>query len=395
MRIVHIVDEPFDPPISGGDLRNWAINRALGKSGVTTTIAVRPLLTATGVSRTERDARTVLEIPYEIRADITRRVAGMAPDIVVLGGVGLLRVAESLAAYAGTNNFRMIADCHNIESILLAEIDRAKLSDPIRPFSPIVFRRRWRLAQIADRNFARQMSENWVCSEDDRARLSRIAGRQTPIVVVPNPVPGWCGEPDKDFPDRFTGPPLNALFVGHLLYRPNVVAVRRLVGTIWPQIERRLPGAQLTICGRSPGDRLRRIIAPARNIRLIADPVDLRPIYHDADAAIMPLSEGGGSRIKVLEALAADLPVVATRKAVEGLALEPDRHFIVAEKSAEFVTALQRLGAEPVLRHRLIAEGRQFVRDHHTQTAIERTVTAALTAFVPEKCHRDSHGLPT
>jgi glycosyltransferase involved in cell wall biosynthesis len=354
---------------------------------------VRPFLTATGASRTERDARTVLEIPYEIRADIIRRVAGMAPDIVVLGGVGLLRLAETLADHAGRNNIRLIADCHNVESLLLAEIDRAKLSVPIRFLAPIVFRRRWRLARSADRDFARQMSEIWVCSEDDRARLSQIADRQTPIAVVPNPVPGWCSESENEFPERFAGPQLKALFVGHLRYRPNVVAVRRLAGAIWPQIEKRLPGAQLTICGRSPGGRLRRQVAPIRNIRLIADPVDLRPLYEDADAAILPLSEGGGSRIKVLEALAAGLPVIATRKAVEGLALESDRHFVAAEKPAEFVAAFERLRTDPALRHRLIAEGRRFVSERHTQSAIDRTVTAALTAMVPGKCNRDSHGL--
>jgi hypothetical protein len=144
MRIVHIVDEPFDPPVSGGDLRNWAISRALGKSGLTTTIAVRPFLTATGASRTERDARTVLEIPYDIRGDIMRRVAGMAPDIVVLGGVGLLRLAETLADHAGRNNIRLIADCHNVESLLLAEIDRAKLSVPIRFLATAISRGRCR-----------------------------------------------------------------------------------------------------------------------------------------------------------------------------------------------------------------------------------------------------------
>jgi glycosyltransferase involved in cell wall biosynthesis len=137
------------------------------------------------------------------------------------------------------------------------------------------------------------------------------------------------------------------------------------------------------ICGRTPGDRLRRQIASASNIRLIADPVHLRPLYEDADAAILPLSEGGGSRIKVLEAMAVGLPVIATPKAVEGLALEPDRHFVIAEKPTEFVAALERLGTDPASRHRLIAEGRRFVRDHHTQMVIERTVTAALARPAP------------
>jgi hypothetical protein len=120
----------------------------------------------------------------------------------------------------------------NVESLLLSEIDRAKLSVPTRYFAPIALKRRWRLAQSSDRNFARHMSESWVCSEDDRARLSQIASRQTPIVVIPNPVPGWCAELGRDDPERFTSPAPKALFVGHLRYRPIVVAVRRLAGTI-------------------------------------------------------------------------------------------------------------------------------------------------------------------
>ena len=90
--------------------------------------------------------------------------------------------------------------------------------------------------------------------------------------------------------------------------------------------------------------------------------------------------------------MAAGLPVIATAKAVEGLALEPDRHFIAAEKPVDFVAALTRLAADDGLRQRLIGAGRQLVHKRHTQKAIQEAVADALADLDAETDHCDCDG---
>lgn len=105
----------------------------------------------------------------------------------------------------------------------------------------------------------------------------------------------------------------------------------------------------------------------AHGHRLSADPPDLRPAYAQAAAAVMPLREGGGTRLKALEALVAGCPVVATAKAVEGLGLVPDRHYLAAERPGDFVAALLRLDADAGLAHALAVEGRRLIETRYAE----------------------------
>src|SRR5690606_20448151 len=98
-----------------------------------------------------------------------------------------------------------------------------------------------------------------------------------------------------------------------------------------------------------------------------ANPPDLRPAYAQARMAVMPLLDGGGTRIKVLEALTVGCPIVATAKAVEGLGLLPDVHYLEANASDEFIAAIQRIYSDSALARRLVAQGKKFAEDHFSE----------------------------
>ena len=127
--------------------------------------------------------------------------------------------------------------------------------------------------------------------------------------------------------------------------------------------------------------RLKALAGKSPFVDIVADPADLAPLYRAADMVLLPLSEGGGSRIKVLEALAVGVPVVATAKAVEGLDLHPGRHYLAAETPRDFAAAAERLVREPDLGEQLREEGRAFVQAAHGQDAITGNVRAALAAL--------------
>jgi glycosyltransferase involved in cell wall biosynthesis len=103
---------------------------------------------------------------------------------------------------------------------------------------------------------------------------------------------------------------------------------------------------------------------------------------------VVPLRKGGGTRLKVLEALALGTPVVSTTKGVEGLELEDDRHVLVADTAHEFAAATERLLGQPELRARLGAAGRQVVRERYDW----RAIGARLDDLVREIAGRKGRG---
>ena len=101
-------------------------------------------------------------------------------------------------------------------------------------------------------------------------------------------------------------------------------------------------------------------------------------MYADATVAVIPLNIGGGTRLKILEALALGIPVVASAKAAEGLNLVPEETHLEAETNDEFAAMVHRIATDHSLRARLKKTGREFAQTHHGKTAIDRAIMVAL-----------------
>ncbi len=126
---------------------------------------------------------------------------------------------------------------------------------------------------------------------------------------------------------------------------------------------------------------MRKLAKNRPGVTLVGDPPSLRSFYSGATVALIPLTEGGGTRLKVLEAMAVGLPVIATAKAVEGLAIVPDHAFLLAETDADFVDALGRLGKDKGLRTKLAENGRKYVFERHSQMTVDQAVCSAVARW--------------
>lgn len=367
MKVVHIVFETPKPSGSGAVLRNHGLLLSLQRQGETSTITVQDYF-ATGKKHPIRK-RSFIEaaLPEDIVADIVQRVSIAKPDLVLVEGVYLADIAYALI----DRGFRTIIDMHNVESQLLKETDISK--KPCR--ARIFYNGRWARAGKAEADLAASANGIWVCSKADANRLGRIMAADNSISIVPNPIPNWCLDAD---PIKIQ-PGTRALFVGHLGYHPNIRAVKRLVNGIHPAIRGKLPSATLGICGRAPGKKLRKLVQSAPHVKLVINPQDLSPIYAQATVAIMPLDTGGGTRLKVLEALALGLPIVASAKAVEGLNMVEGETYLAASSDAEFADCVYRLAIDEDLRSRMIKNGQNFVHNHHGSKAMDNAVLAALS----------------
>ncbi len=163
----------------------------------------------------------------------------------------------------------------------------------------------------------------------------------------------------------------DVVFVGSLDWRPNAEAALLLAQEIWPLCRALLPGARLVIVGRNP---------PAQVLELGADDVGIagsvpsvQPFLDGAFATAIPLRAGSGTRIKILEAWAAGVPVIASRIAAEGLPYRDGEDLIIAEEPGEFARALVRLWRDRALAQRLVREGQRTV-EPFTPDKIAETV---------------------
>ena len=376
MRFFHIIPEHATASATGAAMRGAAINTALRGLGHIVTLCVADYMAAAGLRLRPAPSYIEAEIPSFIIDKIVTDAQFTPQDIVVVEGIFLSAISYRFSAMGA----KVILDAHNVESALLRQIDRAR--HPI--LAPLIRPPRWYRALQAERALMQSVTTIWACSAADAHQLHAFSGNTVPAHVVPNPVPPWC----PDIAPRREIAGINALFIGHLGYRPNVNAALRCLQRILPQLRAAVPAVQLTIAGRTPHKSLRRVFSQPQHVRasgatLIADPIDLAPIYATASVAIMPLREGGGTRIKVLEAVALGLPIIATAKAVEGLMLTDGSEYLNAETDAQFVAAILRLYKQPELARTIAAAGRAFVRQHHSPAAIRAAISAALTDVTP------------
>ena len=240
----------------------------------------------------------------------------------------------------------------------------------------------------AERRAVRRARRVLVCSEADRIELSRRFEADK-LLVMPNGV-----RIPTQLSSRALDGALRVLFVGSLDYAPNQDAVTSLVGGLAVEIASAVPqGVTWRIVGRHPSAIMMDQVHRA-GIALVADAPDMREHYDWADAIIVPIRSGGGTRIKILEALSLGKPVVSSTLGAEGLELEDGKDILVADTGEQYAKAFFRLATDAPLYDGLVASGRETVERLYSQETIAAQLLAAHarsqnrpleTAFDPEQ----------
>ncbi len=231
----------------------------------------------------------------ELAATIERLTARHDYDVVQVEYAALAPYAR----FARGGAVRVL-DLHNVESALMAS--RARRA-PL-PLRAVLAAEARALARVERRALA-GFDVVVTVSDAESARLPAAAS----VLTCPN---GWW--PGDCLPPAVEP---TVVFVGLLGWGPNRDAALWLGREIWPQVERRVPGARLLLVGRDPDAAVRALASPS--VEVVPSPPDVRPWLEQAAVAVAPLRAGGGSRLKILEALDAGRPVVATPLGAEGL----------------------------------------------------------------------------
>jgi len=200
-------------------------------------------------------------------------------------------------------------------------------------------------------------------SRDDEARARAL----TPSIraaVVPNAVDVEHFRPDGHLP-----PPdgRTVVFFGTMNYFPNLDAMRWFLADVWPLVARAHQRARLQIIGSHPSPDVLRHQGPRVEVSGLVD--DLRPHLSRAALVIVPLRLGGGTRFKILEAMAMGKAIVSTTLGAEGLGARHERELLLADEPQALAGAIVRLLDDPGLAERLGAAGRTLVEGSYSWTA--------------------------
>lgn len=186
--------------------------------------------------------------------------------------------------------------------------------------------------------------------------------------------------PNAIHPDEYTFlPPAerekgSVVFVGHLRYPPNLEAARELITGILPRIQQQLPRVSCVIAGRQPPSSLRRLAARNPAVHIQGDVKDIRTVWAKASTLICPLVSGGGSRIKLLEAAACGVPIIATPFSAMGLALTQGKDFIAAADSIGLADASVAVLQKPGHWDTLARHARNTVILHHNWDTLAENI---------------------
>ena len=237
---------------------------------------------------------------------------------------------------AGTSvprSLPVVIATHNIEAEILRRRAEQQTNAPARKYFQLQAARMERFERSV---FARAQSVI-VVSENDRKLALSWGARHTWLVA--NGVPSdFCRD---SLPDRRDASK-DLLFLGSLDWFPNVDAIRFFLADIFPLVRMQDRDVTLSIVGRRPDVALRKLIDSVDGATLVGEVPDVRPHLCRAAAVIVPLRIGGGTRIKILEAMAAGKIVVSTSIGAEGLEVDHDVHLLIADSPAEFAAAIQR-----------------------------------------------------
>ncbi len=357
LRILYVSPRQSWPPVTGGKLRDFHLTRALSRHA-TVTVAY--------YAQPEDQPVALPEVPFyggALRVPAPRRytawkvVRGLTsrwPMVVLnytspemIRGIKNLLASEPFDA-VHVDSIHMAAcldqvkgelgatpvfyNWHNIESELMAR-HAGHGSFPRRAYARLTARR---LREL-ETELLRAAAGHVVCSSREMALLQeRVPPAR--IAVVEN------GVDVASFLEiaSWDGPRRRIIFVGSMDYEPNIEGALYFAQTVWPKLRSAFPEWTLTLVGSRPVAAVR-ALASDPTVEVTGTVPDVRPYYQEAVAAVVPLRVGGGTRLKIIEAMAAGVPVISTALGAEGLDVRPGRDILLAESEQEWRAAFEKI----------------------------------------------------
>ena len=279
-----------------------------------------------------------------------------------------------MAGYSFPTSGPVVLDEHNIEYDVLLRSSQGERGAIRRAFNYVEY-----LKLRAEERRAWTRADGCLFTSDRDRDLARRAGCDVPSAVVPN------GVDLSEFVPGAAPTGSDIVFVGADFY-PNANALRFYADDVLPAVLRATPLARLVVVGGA-ADALRD--RPRQGVELVGVVDDVRPFLADAAVVIAPLRIGGGTRLKILEAMAMGRPVVATRIGAEGIEAVHGRDILIAEDADGLARETNRLLADRELAHAIGAAGRDLVERRYDWDVVAGELRRfARSLLAPRRAYR-------
>jgi glycosyltransferase involved in cell wall biosynthesis len=258
----------------------------------------------------------------------------------------------------------LVVDSHNIDYDLARQYARAGSSLVRRLYASA----NWRKLRREELGTYRDADGVYLCSAADQKRLlDEVPGARTTVIPNAADVEYYRPRPTDPSPDGRT-----VVFFGLLSYVPNIDGVTHFVQAIWPRIAAAHPEARCKIIGCGAPPSLQALAGP--QVELTGFVSDLRPHLAEAAAVVVPLRLGGGTRLKIVEAMAMGKAVVSTSLGAEGIEAVRGRDILIEDAPAAFADAVNRLLAEPCEAARIGQSARQLAVERYAWSGAARVL---------------------
>lgn len=386
MKILLLTPQLPYPPRQGTSLRNYHIIRGLaGRHELSLLSFAEGEPTAEALAVLEGLGVRVLTVPAPGRTvaqrlrglltsgqpDMAQRLASVAFEqalahwlqaeafaIVQIEGLELVRYLPTIRRLSPAS--QIVFDNHNAETALQ---QRALLTDRDNP-------RRWAAAVYSWLQVGRlRRFESWACrtadalvavSERDAAAMRQLSPQKA-VTVIPNSID--VGQYDQPFtPSQLPGP-FDLVFSGKMDYRPNVDGVLWFAEAVWPLLRVERPQTTWAIVGQKPHRQLERL-RDEPGITLTGQVESIFPYLAASTLYIMPLRIGSGTRLKLLEAMAAGMAVVSTTVGAEGFPLQSGGEVMITDSAEQMAETILELLEDAERRRRLGTAARAFAASY-------------------------------
>ena len=217
-----------------------------------------------------------------------------------------------------------------------------------------------------------------VCSGVDREKVARNGLSSHPWVIA-NGVDTGYFKPEPKTSDRGR----DILFLGNMSFPPNVDAVRFFAREVFPMISRKVPSSRFIIAGKKPVESVLSL-ANGTDIVVTGEIPDLRPTYAHSALMVVPIRYGGGTRVKILEAMAMGKAVVSTSIGAEGIPAKDGREIVIADRAGDLADQCIRLLDAPELREALGQRSREFVVKNFDRDLVEARIQDVYRSLIKD-----------
>ena len=386
MRILYFATHQMFPLTSGNRVRDYHLARELAKRASVTFVEMYRSDEKPSNPPTDCTIQNIVSLrrgrDYTL-GKIVRGLAGSVPltvlnyfdtesasqlrdllsqrqfDTVQIEGVHLSQYLPFIQA--APNSPSVIVDWHNVESELMWRYSEKQPLGPRR----LAARRTATSLERLETELLKIAGTHTVVSERERQKLIKRCPNAR-VEVIPNGV-------DTDFysPSQISkitenvesgGKKRAILFVASMDYHANIDGVTWFAREIWPEVATKHPELEFRIVGRNPPPAVRALAS--ERIGVTGTVEDIRPFYSSAVAVVVPLRIGSGTRLKILEAMAAGVPVVSTHLGAEGIDATNNIHLLVADDRSGIIAAIDKITNSPT-RNCLVLAARDYVVNHY------------------------------